>query len=670
MKEWKNEEIRIKKGKHKTDYIKNRISLDIETTSVNEGENKKFGFMYIWQIGIDDEVYYGRTYEELKNAIDYIKGDKNHRVVIYVHNLPFEFQFLRNILKFDEVFARQTREVIKCKSENIEFRCSYALTGIKLENIPKRFNLKTQKLSGDLDYSKIRNSKTPLTDEELKYCENDCLIVNELTEYMLNKYKKYSEIPLTFTGETRKELKKYITDNYRENKMFSIPDWRKYVGKMTPTGEQFRDLIKCFAGGYTHANMIHSNKIVKNVHSVDFNSSYIYAMLSEKYPTGRFFKDYTATLDKLDINNKAYILKLKFYNIRSKGFMNFISYDKCDKKETRGFILDNGRVDCAEELLITVNEQDYLNIIENYEYDNVELLNARSTKKEYLPKVFIEFVINKYIYKNELKEKLKKEPNNAFLKSEYELAKSSLNSLYGMCVMCLIHDTITFEDEWKTEEINDEEIDKQLKDMWDKSSNLLPYSWGVWISAYARRNIWININKIDYDVVYVDTDSIKYINNHDDVINEYNDTCKNKIKEMCKVLKIKYEKLSGLGEFDREGDAIEFKTLGAKKYCYTNSNGLNLTLSGVNKKCGEKALETILNFNNGFIFTKDKTGKNAKFYNDLQEEKEVVDFLGNKELINQQYGICVFPVEYKLSITSEYDEVITKYAKSKILCNL
>lgn len=108
------------------------------------------------------------------------------------------------------------RKPIKCELEeyNIEFRCSLFLTNAKLEQLPKLFNLNVEKQVGFLDYDLIRHSKTHLTEQELKYCEYDCLVLYEYIKKELETYKKVERIPLTSTGHVRRELKKRIYNDF------------------------------------------------------------------------------------------------------------------------------------------------------------------------------------------------------------------------------------------------------------------------------------------------------------------------------------------------------------------------------------------------------------------------------------------------------------------------
>ena len=154
----------------------NIFTFDIETTSIVKLDDKiypaieydKFtedekeraeslSCMYIWQFGIDDKVYFGRTWNELKDFLVTIDSMCPFKKIVYIHNLSFEFQFLRNIFTFKNVFARKKRHVIKCTLEdlNFELRCSLMLSNVSLAKLSDVYKLKTEKLVGDLDYSLI-----------------------------------------------------------------------------------------------------------------------------------------------------------------------------------------------------------------------------------------------------------------------------------------------------------------------------------------------------------------------------------------------------------------------------------------------------------------------------------------------------------------------------------
>lgn len=181
-----------------------------DTLSEKEKEQtKSYSFMYIWQMGIDDKVYFGRTWKELRTFLNSINSGYSKKKICYIHNLSFEMQFLRNEFEISKVVARKQRHPMKCEIEefNFELRCSLVLSNISLAKLSSTYHLKTEKMVGDLDYSLIRNSKTRLNMRELGYCENDCLV---LYEYIKLERELNKKVPLTFTGHVRNALKDKI----------------------------------------------------------------------------------------------------------------------------------------------------------------------------------------------------------------------------------------------------------------------------------------------------------------------------------------------------------------------------------------------------------------------------------------------------------------------------
>lgn len=86
------------------------------------------------------------------------------------------------------------------------------LSNTALKNLSDNYNLPVKKLVGDLDYSIIRNCHTPLTEKELAYCENDCLV---LYHYIKFEKETNKDLPLTYTGHVRQELKSKLDKSYK-----------------------------------------------------------------------------------------------------------------------------------------------------------------------------------------------------------------------------------------------------------------------------------------------------------------------------------------------------------------------------------------------------------------------------------------------------------------------
>ena len=223
----------IKTGKKHKNIINLVTAFDTETTAINELQQS---FVYIWQFGFGDTVYIGR---ELSEAVDLFEKiaqalDEDVKLIVYVHNLSYDFQFLKGYYQFkaDEVFAIDKRKILKCTMFNgkIEMRCSYLHSNMSLDNFAKKWAVIYQKQDGsEFNYHKFRTAATPLTDEELKYCACDILALCEALENeMKHDGDTLATIPLTVTGYMRRDVKRiYNKISYNKRK------------SLMPTGELF-----------------------------------------------------------------------------------------------------------------------------------------------------------------------------------------------------------------------------------------------------------------------------------------------------------------------------------------------------------------------------------------------------------------------------------------------
>ena len=184
----------------------------LNLTKEEQEESIKQACMYVWQFSINDTVYYGRTWAEFGLFLQRLEENCDKHKIIFVHNLSFEFQFLCTHIRIKSVISRKSRKVMSCDllDYNITFHCTLYMSNVSLAFLPDLYNLPVQKMVGDLDYTLLRNSKTELTEKELKYCEYDCLVVYEYIKMELQTYKRVDKIPITSTGKVRKELQKLL----------------------------------------------------------------------------------------------------------------------------------------------------------------------------------------------------------------------------------------------------------------------------------------------------------------------------------------------------------------------------------------------------------------------------------------------------------------------------
>lgn len=659
-----------KDGKYKVEKYSNDIfTFDIECTSAwiengkiigyRKGEENDYwndlipiALCYIWQFSVNGEVYYGRELTDFLKVLSDLPSDV--KIIIWVHNLSYEFQFLCNILTWKDVFARTPHKPMKCTSNeypNIEFRCSYMLTRLSLDSWGKQLGV--SKMTGDLDYDVIRTPRTILTDKEMKYCEQDCKVVDAGIRYYLKKYKKQRKIPLTQTGTVRKEVKDILTADKQYVRM---------IKKLVPDRpSEYARLQQIFAGGYTHANQMYAGKLINElIEHYDFASSYPTVMIAEKYPMTKWYYNGINEIDENKFDDMAFIFYLKFYNIESVSFNTYIQSSKVTGKKMD---FDNGRVIRAEYLEIYVTEQDYITICNNYTWDRMEVVRVWQSKKDYLPRPFLEYILQLYANKTELKDV-------QGMEDLYLQSKQYINSMFGMCVTALIQSDVDFANgEWNIKPLTEEVVLKKLiklSDYHDREKHyFLSYSWGCWVTAYARRNLWKCIEYCDHDVLYCDTDSI-FVRGKQD-FSWYNDEITEKLRKACEIREIDFEKTrpytpkgkqKPLGVFDKEDDCSQFKTLGAKRYVErrVSDNKLHLTVSGINKGAVDLLNDDINNFADGFDFNKDADCVTKKLLTYLDDIPDCVYPDGYKS--TYKHGINMRNAGYVLSMTDEYKNLI------------
>lgn len=656
-------------------YYNLAMSFDIETSSFYEDKNgviytnddyrklkntvkaDKKAIMYIWQFAIEENVIIGRTWNDFlyfcKKLYDFLNL-KERYIVVYVHNLSYEFQFICKWFNWIDIFADSERKPIKATTDtHFIFKCSYRLSGYSLEvlaNNLKSHNIK--KMVGDLDYNLIRNSKTPISKEELKYCENDVLIVTSYIDEQINEFGNIEKIPLTQTGKVRRYVRKQCFQN---------KEYQYFIKELTIEKPEYMLLKNAFMGGFTHCNAMYTNKICQNVTSYDFTSSYPTVLISEKYPMSKGKEVYITTETELLnlIKNYCVLVDLQFTNIKT-SFMyeQIISYSKC--RNVKNPLINNGRIVQADTLTITCTDVDFLNIRDFYKWDNMKIGLCYIYKKDYLPKEFIKTILHLYKSKTELKGVDGKEV-------EYLHSKELLNSLYGMCVTSIVHDTISFNGaEWTTENGN---LDEELKNYNTDKNRFLFYHWGVWCTAYARNNLYTGIKECKDDYIYSDTDSIKIFNadKHKNYFEKYNEWIVQKLEKCLKYHNIPIDYISPktikgesktLGIWDFDGFYTDFKTLGAKRYIYRKDDKISITVCGLSKKSGKEFIENqkkpFLFFNDGMFVDCEHTGKMTHTYIDREIENVITDYLGNQAYYHEKSFIHLEKTDYLLSLSDMY----------------
>lgn len=635
--------------KERRTYVNALCAFDIETTRLDD----EHSVMYIWQFQIgEDLTVIGRSWTEFKKFLRRLKDcrPEGERFVVWVHNLSFEFQFLRGIYPFksDEVFLTDARKPLRVDMmDAFEFRCSYRHSNMSLEQYLKKMGVEHKKL--ELDYSVKRYPWTPLTDEEIAYCVNDVRgLVEALKKEMEMDGDNLYTVPLTSTGYVRRDAKKALR---------RTPPG--YIREQLPTDEIFYMLRVAFRGGNTHASRFYSGRILRNVRSYDRSSSYPDVMINCRFPINEFYMlpynpDPDYVFDLIKRRKKAVIMTVRLWGVRLSnplwGFP-YLSIDKCRCRvdralEAAGLCYDNGRILCAEYVETTCTDVDLKIILSEYDFDDIEFSRVAFARYGELPPEFKRLIVSDYKYKTELK-------GVAGEEVFYEKRKNRLNSYYGMTAQSPVRKSWILSggdyilDPEKTEA---QQLEEYRKKGW------LPYQWGCWVTAWARLRLEEGLRLAGDGAIYTDTDSVKYIGDVD--WSAYNEERRQQSEKNGAWADDPKGRRHYMGVYEEDGVYSEFATLGAKKYAYRTPDGvLHATISGVNKKLGGEELEKAGGLTAflapGFIF-REAGGRELK-YLDREDSPVMID--GHR--VRRRPSVTIDDSTYTLGITEDYDKLLT-----------
>lgn len=241
---------------------------------------------------------------------------------------------------------------------------------------------------------------------------------------------------------------------------------------------------------------------------------------------------------------------------------------------------------------------------------------------------------------------------------EYMKSKNRLNSTYGMMVTALINNEIVYDGvQWVKLDPDEDALDKY----YNNKNSFLHYQWGVYVTAQARKRLQHMLDIVGMDVVYIDTDSIKFVGiEHVQEFEKCNEETMKLILEadIQPIVEIN-DKTYTMGTWDNDGNYIVFKTLGAKKYCdIKEKKGIAVfetTVSGMSKKLGAENIKCPRNFK--INRTMENIGRTISWYN----ESQIHNIIVNGEEIETASNIGILDTTYTLGITGEYHEILAEF---------
>lgn len=706
---------------HKRSHIYRHkfYTFDIETTTIITGidaSNDPILNGIIWSGQFYDGLEYTQV-RDLKAVIKTIqmieeeaKDFNGDKICIFVHNLSYEFQFIKDFFEWKHIICTSQRKIISAETDYIIFRCTYFLSNMNLEKFMINEHVPEEFLKTNMDYEKERYPWTDINEDEYEYCANDVIGLHKAVQKRIEDCanRDINNLPMTSTGYVRKDCRKAMSENKYNRSRFK----REQLSL-----EYFKLMHLAFRGGNTHGNRYYVNKVMQLLGQKDVRSEYPAMLLLFDYPT-KFFEMKPFKQSEFDFylkNEKkwAMLIQVTWKNIRLKDPeavpVPYLSISKCKNvyfHDDKDIVeVDNGRILSAAFLSTTITEQDYLIIKDQYEWDeNGEAITrVLFSKKKPISKELKAQILDYYYKKTTLKQDEESPDFNPDIDYLYKKSKNKLNGIYGMHVTLPIKpefminnlDTsifLQYPDEDEEREIYAHSVyrdpskseEELLDDYYNSFSSFLSYQVGVWVTAYARRHLEKGIKcclreengKMISDLVYCDTDSCKYLNPE---IHENGFKVLNKQIEALAEKRSAYIDYQGkrfyLGIFDSEGTALRFKTFGAKKYMYSfmkkdkktgkEYEDFKITISGVPKKKGKECIEKDIkkgrlkdpfDICKGYVF---HSVKMASAYNDYKELQSFTCENGKKVYFGS--NVAMYPASYTLGLTHDYERLLDQF---------
>lgn len=434
----------------KSDVSTCPICFDTETTTVTEN-GEQFAFIWIYQIQIGKYTFLISDRLHLLAILKEINEwgeDNRSNLYIAIANTKYEWSFLcKDISELIEGEQAETDilfgllEPLAVNVGRLIICDIVRMANSSLAKIGADY-CTTQKLKGDLDYSKIRNSKTikHLTPQEKAYCINDVVVGAEYMTFIHTRYTSNSKrIPLTATAFIRQLM---------QESAYEIDESGEFVHKKTlkeilqgfPTLYKEYDKLMnfLFRGGYTHGNLFYCAETLTDIEHIDYTSDYPAVLLQLKYPYAFFdnrqsfeFMGYTLTVK--DFENEQAILKLlefesdlafyftaTFENIKKITPHTLESTHKIiDLSE--GAVIDNGRIAKADKMTVMLTEQDLICYRKLYTWETMTIEDLHIGIKKPLPEYMINAIVTAYVEKKRKKD----------LGLPYAVEKALLNSVFG-----------------------------------------------------------------------------------------------------------------------------------------------------------------------------------------------------------------------------------------------
>ena len=187
---------------------------------------------------------------------------------------------------------------------------------------------------------------------------------------------------------------------------------------------QTRTYLICYkwhlCGGYTHSSYVFTDTVLHDVDSFDECSAYPYTLVTNRFPMSSFRKC-NITKRKQMTKRFAYLIVVRFFDLKCKYLNHFISGSKC--YEIKGAKYDNGRIYECKECKMVLTDVDFYFILDTHKCKKYIIEECYFSKYDYLPIQYINFVLDKYENKTKYKDDESK-------KLQYQKEKNKYNAIF------------------------------------------------------------------------------------------------------------------------------------------------------------------------------------------------------------------------------------------------
>lgn len=511
-------------------------------------------WMYAYTMNFGSSHICGRSWEELKEDLRLLCAElslgEKRKMLIFIEDLGFFFQFLKFQFEIKSCFFKNGRDALECelagKHLGIIFRCVRSLTGKTGEEIT--------------GIEEELQSSRPITPADPYDHSVDRVICDRISDYILHiradlpyslEYRTNGSIPTTKTGLVRTMLRNSISrDRFYD------------LGKKAKMDIEVAALcMDAYRGG--SCGCAYPDMPFYSVFRYDIVSQYSYELLTRNFPMdeGKIIRDCTFEdlLDMLE-EHRRFIVKI--------GAGNY----KIQPGKVPPFNLRSPE----EKFVFT--DVDFRMFLSHYEVDRLKIENVVVFyKSRPLWREARDLISDLYAEKTILR-------NRPGADVDYKIAKSKLNSIGG--VLSRMPNKNSYDSFGKKIEKSPEAMIEEFYE-----SPQLPFQIGTWMTAYARETLFRVIDRLDpASVIYWDTDSVcSNDQRFPAIVAKENEFRKNFLKKCGYDLSVLSPsdangQITLIGQWDLEFENAAFKAISKKIYFISDSRQTKTVICGVVQK--------------------------------------------------------------------------------------